>query len=183
MSHDPYQPPTWVDMALEAEFPDLEKKMNNPENAFVVHRLSAKPVEYTVRITHFVSGGEWVMGASVHDVAGPDAVQRERVAADLRNAADLVETADWVAVPPEGRQATEIWQERAALAEDFIRRHGYRKCDIAACNCGSWHGGDAMERLLEIEGAIREAGISTNGQTILGAVKSILAIHKDTTNA
>lgn len=25
---NPYQPPTWVDLALEAEFPDLEKKMS-----------------------------------------------------------------------------------------------------------------------------------------------------------
>ena len=24
-------------------------------------------------------------------------------------------------------------------AEDFLRREGYRACDVAACNCGSWH--------------------------------------------
>lgn len=29
MSHDPYQPPTWVDLALEAEFPDLEDRTVN----------------------------------------------------------------------------------------------------------------------------------------------------------
>lgn len=24
-------------------------------------------------------------------------------------------------------------------AEDVLRRNGFRQCDIAACNCGSWH--------------------------------------------
>ena len=31
------------------------------------------------------------------------------------------------------------WIERAYKAESFIRELGYRRCDIAACNCGSWH--------------------------------------------
>lgn len=28
---------------------------------------------------------------------------------------------------------------RAKQAEEFIAREGYRRCDVAACNCGSWH--------------------------------------------
>ena len=28
---------------------------------------------------------------------------------------------------------------RAKQAEEFIAREGYRRCDIPACNCGSWH--------------------------------------------
>ncbi len=24
-------------------------------------------------------------------------------------------------------------------AEDALRRYGFRRCDIPACNCGSWH--------------------------------------------
>lgn len=68
--------------------------MSDP-GAFVIHRLRAKPVEYTVRISHFVRDDAWVMGMSVHDVADPDAVQRERVAADLRHAAILLETGEW----------------------------------------------------------------------------------------
>jgi len=57
---------------------------------FVVHRLRAKPVEYTVTIRHFVSGGEWVMGVTVKDVAdsGRD---RLSVADDLRRAAEILE--------------------------------------------------------------------------------------------
>lgn len=64
-------------------------------DSFVVKRLRAKPVEYTVKISHYVSGGAWVMGVSVHDVSEPDEVQKERVAADLRYAAELLETGDW----------------------------------------------------------------------------------------
>jgi hypothetical protein len=67
-------------------------------DAFVIHRLRAKPVEYTVKIRHFVAAGEWVMGVSVHDVADPDEVQRERVAEDLRYAATLLENDEWKAV-------------------------------------------------------------------------------------
>lgn len=34
--------------------------------------------------------------------------------------------------------------------EEFLAREGYRKCDIAACNCGSYHEGHANRRLREI---------------------------------
>lgn len=56
-------------------------------------------------------------------------------------------------------------QLRDAL--DFIARNGYRRCDIPACNCGSWHGGHASERLSEIADEL-----DTNGVTILGAVRA-----------
>lgn len=65
---------------------------------FVVNRLRSKPVEYTVAISHYVSGGEWMMGVSVQNVSDPDDVQRERVAADLRYAADLIEKGDGINV-------------------------------------------------------------------------------------
>ena len=38
--------------------------------------------------------------------------------------------------------------------EDFLVRRGYRPCDIPACNCGSYHGGHAEERLHEIYDAL-----------------------------
>lgn len=62
-------------------------------NPFVVNRLRQKPISYTVRIDHFVSGGEWMMGVSVHDVEG-DIENRQRIAADLREAAALIENSD-----------------------------------------------------------------------------------------
>jgi len=39
------------------------------ESAFVVHRLRAKPVEYTLTISHFVRDGQWVMSVGVNDVS------------------------------------------------------------------------------------------------------------------
>lgn len=57
---------------------------------FVVHRLRSKPVEYTVRIRHFISGGEWQMGVEVQDVV-EDEINRRRVAADLRAAAEWLD--------------------------------------------------------------------------------------------
>ena len=60
-------------------------------------------------------------------------------------------------------------------ATDFIVRKGYRRCDIMACNCDSWHGGHASARLDEIREELDESDISTNGKTILGAVQELLA--------
>lgn len=58
--------------------------------AFIIHRLRAKPVEYTVTIRHFVAGGDWVMSVTVNDVA--DAPEdHARVADDLRRAALMIE--------------------------------------------------------------------------------------------
>ena len=54
-------------------------------------------------------------------------------------------------------------------AEVFLTMRGYRRCDIVACNCGSWHGGFADERLLEIANYIRECGMWKG--TILDSVK------------
>lgn len=59
---------------------------------FVVHRLRSKPVEYTVRIRHFVVDGKWQLGVTVLDIAEDDE-QKSRVAADLRRAADMLDEA------------------------------------------------------------------------------------------
>lgn len=57
---------------------------------FVVHRLLTKPIEYTVRIKHFVLGGAWTMSVCVQDVAEDD-INKRRVADDLRAAAEMLE--------------------------------------------------------------------------------------------
>ena len=28
---------------------------------------------------------------------------------------------------------------QVAKSDEFLEREGYRRCDISACNCGSWH--------------------------------------------
>ena len=64
--------------------------------ALVVNRLRAKPVVYTVKITHCVIAGEWNMGVEVNDVE-MDIENRRLIAANLREAADRLET--WDAIP------------------------------------------------------------------------------------
>lgn len=58
---------------------------------FIVHRLRAKPVEYNLKIRHFVADGEWIMGVTVIDVDIEIAEEARRVADDLRRAADMIE--------------------------------------------------------------------------------------------
>lgn len=54
---------------------------------------------------------------------------------------------------------------------DLLLREGYRPCDIPACNCGSWHGGHASQRLQELREAL---GDRVQGKTILQAVKELI---------
>lgn len=68
--------------------------------------------------------------------------------------------------------------EELQNARWFLEAHGYRRCDIAACNCPYWHGGNAERRLLEIHDAIVDAGHDINGITILGGVQAILSDYE-----
>lgn len=65
--------------------------MADPRDAFVIHRLRAKPISYGVEIVHYVSEGEWMMSVTVNDVSMENDDERSRVAEDLRAAASLVE--------------------------------------------------------------------------------------------
>lgn len=56
----------------------------------------------------------------------------------------------------------------------FIESQGYRRCDIPACNCGSWHGGNMRARFDEIHDLLVEHDVETNGKTLLGAVRGVL---------
>lgn len=83
------------------------------------------------------------------------------------------------------RNAAKALDAESALAEekaarerdhDWIARRGYRRCDIPACNCGMWHGGNVEARLDEIKDALTDADVELNGTTILTAIKSQLAL-------
>ena len=65
-------------------------------------------------------------------------------------------------------------EARRELAElrFFIERRGYRRCDIPACNCGSFHGGHAEDLLAEIHAALGEL---VQGRTALQAVEHLRA--------
>lgn len=79
--------------------------------------------------------------------------------------------------PQEREREARDAQLEAALI--FLERRGYRRCDIPACNCGSWHGGHASERLREIDEALAECGIerqtASEARTILQRVNIALA--------
>ena len=54
---------------------------------------------------------------------------------------------------------------------DVLLRHGFRKCDIPACNCDSWHHVDGLAaRFREIEEVVGDH----NGKTLLQAIKDVL---------
>jgi hypothetical protein len=72
-------------------------------------------------------------------------------------------------------QARERVEPSEAAAIDFLERNGFRRCDISACNCGSWHGGHASRRLDEIKEALTDADVDLNGKTILAGVQVLAA--------
>lgn len=71
------------------------------------------------------------------------------------------------------------YEETVDTLRDFLRREGYVRCDIAACNCGSWHGRDGLHaRWREIKETLAEAGhplTNANGNTPLRALKELVA--------
>lgn len=66
-------------------------------------------------------------------------------------------------------------EAEAYRALDFLRRAGYRRCDIAACNCGSWHGGHAEDRLAEIKAALDDTGAPQCGGILVDRIKALRA--------
>lgn len=67
-------------------------------------------------------------------------------------------------------------RQRLEKAEWVLQHAGFRRCDIPACNCNSWHQvGGYAERFREIREAVEEAGYSTNGKILLDVVKEVLA--------
>ena len=70
-------------------------------------------------------------------------------------------------------------QQEIAELKDVLIRNGFRRCDIAACNCGSWHFvGGLRQRFEEIKDALSDAGhplTNENGNLVLGALQDLIA--------
>lgn len=96
---------------------------------------------------------------------------------DLKRAVDrgnfLLE--DTVADLSDLLSAYEAAQREIGDLKAFLEARGFRRCDIPACNCHSYHGGHSAARLDDIRHALDDADVSTNGRTILQAVKDLLA--------
>jgi len=71
------------------------------------------------------------------------------------------------------------YEETADTLRDFLRHEGYVRCDLAVCNCGSWHGRFGLhERWREFKDALAEAGhplTNANGNTPLRALHELIA--------
>lgn len=71
----------------------------------------------------------------------------------------------------------DLERERDALT-DTLRRKGFVPCDIAACNCGSWHHRYGLpQRMEEIREALTEAGhplCNENGHLALKALVALV---------
>ena len=71
--------------------------------------------------------------------------------------------------------------ERETIDElrDVLIRNGFVRCDIAACNCGSWHARYGLpERWQEVKDALAEAGhplCNENGNRMLNALQALIA--------
>lgn len=57
------------------------------------------------------------------------------------------------------KRDADMLRHRLDKAEEFIGFRGYRRCDMPACNCGSWHGGHAEMRMNEIADYIAGCGM------------------------
>lgn len=67
----------------------------------------------------------------------------------------------------------ELMTERKELT-DVLLRNGFRRCDIPACNCGSWHHvGGFAERFREIDEVT--GAEYRNGETLLSRIKRLMA--------
>ena len=71
-----------------------------------------------------------------------------------------------------------MWKDTEDL-EDVLIRNGFRRCSIAACNCGSWHyHGGYRQRFEEFVEVLTDAGhppTNENGNTALLALKELVA--------
>lgn len=109
------------------------------------------------------------LGAAEARVRELEAGQAELV----REAVQGIETVAKGAVDVMRRERDEARAERDN-ATWFIEQKGYRRCDIPACNCPYWHGGNAETRLHEVADALEDR---VQGSTILAAVVKVVEGH------
>ena len=69
-------------------------------------------------------------------------------------------------------------RETVEELQDVLLRNGFVRCDIAACNCGSWHARFGLpERWDEVKAALAEAGYplcNENGHLVSKALKALI---------
>jgi hypothetical protein len=72
-----------------------------------------------------------------------------------------------------------VARERERDLEDVLIRNGFVRCDIPACNCGSWHARYGLpERMAELKELLSDAGhplCNDNGNLISNALAQLIA--------
>jgi len=70
-------------------------------------------------------------------------------------------------------------EETAAELIDVLQRNGFVRCDISACNCGSWHARYGYrKRLEEVTELVADAGhplTNENGHLVTCAIAELIA--------
>jgi hypothetical protein len=92
--------------------------------------------------------------------------------------AQFVRFATRIASQKDALQPAPVQQALTEL-EDVLIRNGFVRCDIAACNCGSWHARYGLkERMAEIKEALADAGhplCNENSNLVLNALRELIA--------
>lgn len=103
-----------------------------------------------------------------------DEQQLEKIRRSHRSAKPKAENPAWLNTH---NDLTVVLQAHDEL-ERVLWQHGFVRCDIAACNCGSWHPRYGLtERFREISDALAEAGYlgNYNGNIALRGVQELIA--------
>jgi len=70
------------------------------------------------------------------------------------------------------------YEETVASLRDTLKRNGFVRCDIPACNCGSWHHRYGLpERFEQIKDMLAEAGYglcNENGHLVSKALAQLI---------
>lgn len=108
--------------------------------------------------------------AYAFDDASEGKLGKSRIAVEQELRAALAQS-DSAPAPQASMQASEL--------EDVLFRNGFVRCDIAACNCGSWHARYGLpERLAELKELLADAGhplCNENGNLISKALQELIA--------
>jgi hypothetical protein len=74
---------------------DVNDSVIQRQDNFVLHRLRAKPVTYTVEINHFVSDGKWTCRLKLIGIGDLTEQQRKNISADLEWAAEQTKSGEF----------------------------------------------------------------------------------------
>lgn len=140
MSHHPYQPPDWVDKALEAEFPDLEdvivsKMMTAKELAsMLMGREYGNETTFEERKAAAASGLVVVFGTSDDLMEFEGAISEEIGASD-----GAIATVDAIGLMAEWDQIDEPDRSDIDFMRDYFKReNGGRTIEALWCKEGDY---------------------------------------------